>query len=73
MSREADFQRIRRGLSESIVAEVANAALVGGDSLTLIEKIPSHSVSLILTDPPYHSTKKDNIFGDTLFGSDKEF
>ena len=39
----------------------------------MIKNIPDHSVSLILTDPPYHSTKKDNIFGDTLFGSDKEF
>lgn len=57
----------------SLVAEVPNALLAGGDSLALIQNIPSHSVSLILTDPPYHSTKKDNIFGDTLFGSDKEF
>lgn len=73
MSRELDFQNIRARLSESLATEVPNAMLVGGDSLALIRNIPSHSVSLILTDPPYHSTKKDNIFGDTLFGSDKEF
>ena len=73
MSRELDLQNIRAGLSTSLVAEVPNALLAGGDSLALIKNIPSRSVSLILTDPPYHSTKKDNIFGDTLFGSDKEF
>ena len=73
MSRELDFQNIKAALSESFTAEVPNAMLFGGDSLALIRNIPSHSVSLILTDPPYHSTKKDNIFGDTLFGSDKEF
>ncbi len=73
MSRPADFQRIKTGLSEFIVSDFANAILAGGDSLVLLKSIPSHSVSLILTDPPYHSTKKDNIFGDTLFSSDKEF
>ena len=73
MSRELDFQNIRTRLSPSLVAEVPNALLAGGDSLALIKNIPSQSVSLILTDPPYHSTKKDNIFGDTLFSSDKEF
>lgn len=73
MSRELDYQNIRTRLSASLVAEVPSALLVGGDSFALIKNIPSQSVSLILTDPPYHSTKKDNIFGDTLFGSDKEF
>lgn len=73
MPRDLDFHNIGTKLSTAVIAEVPNAILAGGDSLALIKTIPSHSVSLILTDPPYHSTKKDNIFGDTLFGSDKEF
>jgi site-specific DNA-methyltransferase (adenine-specific) len=28
---------------------------------------------LILTDPPYHSTKKENIYGDADFGHDDEY
>jgi site-specific DNA-methyltransferase (adenine-specific) len=28
---------------------------------------------LILTDPPYHSTKKDNIYGDTAFREDAAY
>lgn len=73
MSREMDFQKIKTRLSEPLAAEVPHAMLAAGDSLALIKSIPSHSVSLILTDPPYHSTKKDNIFGDTHFNSDQEF
>ena len=35
--------------------------------------LPNQSVSLILTDPPYHTTKKDNIVGDTAFKEDKHY
>jgi site-specific DNA-methyltransferase (adenine-specific) len=35
--------------------------------------MPSQSVSLILTDPPYHSTKKQNIYGDTSFEEDEHY
>ncbi len=73
MSRELDFQNIKTRLSPFLVADVANALLAEGDSLALLKNVPSHSVSLILTDPPYHSTKKENIFGDTHFSSDEEF
>nr|WP_305085190.1 site-specific DNA-methyltransferase [Corynebacterium pseudogenitalium] len=38
-----------------------------------MKSLPDNSVSLILTDPPYHSTKKANIAGDTAFGEDTEF
>ena len=38
-----------------------------------LSKFPSHSVSLILTDPPYHSTKKRNIYGDTSFKEDQHY
>lgn len=73
MSREQDFQNVKTRLAASLAAEVPHALLAQGDALALIKNLPPHSVSLILTDPPYHSTKKDNIFGDTHFASDKEF
>lgn len=34
------------------------ACLLAGDSLEILKKLPDCSISLILTDPPYHSTKK---------------
>lgn len=39
----------------------------------MLEQVPDESVSLILTDPPYHSTKKDNIYGDKAFQEDEHF
>ncbi len=39
----------------------------------MLRLLPDHSVSLILTDPPYHSTKKANIYGDTAFEEDKHY
>lgn len=51
--------------SEAVVAE--------GDSLVLLRRLPDSSVSLILTDPPYHVTKKDNIAGDTSFQYDDQY
>lgn len=47
--------------------------LLCGDALEVMKKIPDHSVSLILTDPPYHSTKKKNIAGDTSFNTDDDY
>lgn len=47
--------------------------LLNGDSLEILKKLPDHSVALILTDPPYHSTKKKNITGDTAFGNDEAY
>lgn len=47
--------------------------LVEGDSLNLLKSVPSHSVSLILTDPPYHATKKGNIHGDRSFKKDSDY
>lgn len=47
--------------------------LIRGDSIEMMKKIPDHSVALILTDPPYHSTKKKNITNDTAFSSDNEY
>lgn len=51
----------------------SNALVAQGDSLTLLSKLPDHSISLILTDPPYHSTKKENIYGDTAFEEDQHY
>lgn len=44
-----------------------------GDSLELLRGMPPASVSLVLTDPPYHSTKKANIYGDKDFEEDQHF
>lgn len=49
------------------------AVLLAGDCLEEMAKIPDRSCSLILTDPPYHSTKKKNIYGDTFFQEDAEY
>lgn len=50
-----------------------NAVLLRGDCLEKMKAIPDRSVSLILTDPPYHSTKKKNIYGDTFFREDEDY
>lgn len=50
-----------------------SAVLMRGDCLEKMKLIPDRSVSLILTDPPYHSTKKKNIYGDTFFREDKDY
>ena len=59
------FNGIDLGLDDSI--------LVCGNSLDLLKQIPDHSIALILTDPPYHSTKKKNIIGDTSFTKDSDY
>lgn len=50
-----------------------HSIVVKGDSLELLKKIPDNSIALILTDPPYHSTKKKNIAGDTSFAKDADY
>ncbi len=50
-----------------------NALVAQGDSLKHLASLPDHSVSLILTDPPYHATKKENIYGDTSFEHDTHY
>lgn len=49
------------------------SVLLRGDCLEKMKMIPDRSVSLILTDPPYHSTKKKNIYGDTFFREDEDY
>ena len=72
-SRQQDFDKISQALSTSVEVLSPRALLSGGDSLASLRAIPSHTISLILTDPPYHATKKDNIFGDTAFEEDEHY
>jgi len=64
-------------MAESIRKHLAyedkSALVAEGDSLSLLQSLPDKSVTLILTDPPYHSTKKKNIYGDASFSEDKHF
>lgn len=72
MNTKAIFTEIRNRYSDKYY-NTDEAILVNGDSLELLKKIPDHSIALILTDPPYHSTKKRNIVGDTSFSKDSEY
>ncbi len=72
-SREQDFGRVRSAVEPNIVFAGANALVAQGDSLALLRGLPPHCVSLILTDPPYHVTKKQNIYGDTAFAEDQHY
>ena len=71
--REKDFEQILNCFENYSCFNNDNAVVALGDSLELLKLIPDHSVSLILTDPPYHSTKKDNITNDTAFENDDSF
>lgn len=71
--REKDFSTIIQSLENVLEYSNESSIVKQGDSLEVIKSIPDQCVSLILTDPPYHSTKKDNIINDTAFKSDEEF
>ena len=72
-TRGADFLRIRDALGASVVDETEMSVVALGDSLEMLRSLPDESVSLILCDPPYHSTHKANIFGDKAFTRDQHF
>jgi site-specific DNA-methyltransferase (adenine-specific) len=72
-TREEDFQGIALALGAFVQLASPRALLAEGDSLALLRSIPSHTISLILTDPPYHATKKSNIYGDTAFEEDQHY
>ena len=72
-NREQDFEAIRDRLQHTLRATLPTSLLAEGDSLALLRRLPSHCISLILTDPPYHSTKKGNIYGDTAFEEDESY
>ncbi len=71
--REQDFNRIKATIEPQLIFSASNALVAEGDSLPLLRRLPAHSVSLILTDPPYHATKKRNIYGDTAFAEDRHY
>jgi adenine-specific DNA-methyltransferase len=71
--RSQDFDGIATALNSNLKFSAANALVAEGDSLALLRTLPSHSISLILTDPPYHATKKQNIYGDTAFAEDQHY
>lgn len=65
---------IQESVNMKVIDKSGNSHFViQGDCTDVLKSIPSQSISLILTDPPYHSTKKKNIVGDTRFASDDEF
>lgn len=72
-TREEDFKTIKKALSKGVRASSPAALLAEGDSLQLLRRLPDQCVSLILTDPPYHATKKKNIYGDTNFEEDAHY
>lgn len=72
-SRAEDFEDIAKALKGNLYTKTSKAILAKGDSLELLKSLPDHSVSLILTDPPYHATKKKNIYGDTHFEEDRHY
>ncbi|MGI8548535.1 MAG: DNA methyltransferase [Gemmatimonadaceae bacterium] len=68
-----DLSRVAAALKDSVRLGDTSALVIQGDSLSLLRAMPTASVSLILTDPPYHSTKKKNIYGDAAFSEDQHF
>lgn len=72
-TREADFAAIRKNLAESMCGTAPTALVAEGDAIALLRDVPDQCVSLIFTDPPYHITKKKNIFGDTSFTEDEHY
>ena len=73
MSKKNHFRKIQKAISSFIYFYNEKAILAQGDSLEILKLLPDKSISLILTDPPYHSTKKQNIYGDNLFKKDNEY
>ena len=73
VNRKREFAAIQAALEGHLCLTSDNALVAQGDSLAFLRTIPDHSISLILTDPPYHATKKDNIYGDTAFQEDRHY
>lgn len=73
MPRDEAFAAIRQSLGDFIRFQDEATLLASGDAARLLPLLPAQSVSLILIDPPYHTTAKQNIYGDTLFKNDREY
>lgn len=70
---ETVFSQIIRNTKPYYEYSDIDTLFLTGDALEVMKGIPDHSIALILTDPPYHTTKKKNISGDTSFNSDEEY
>jgi site-specific DNA-methyltransferase (adenine-specific) len=73
INRDFEFRKIVSAVSQLDAASGKDYCVVNADSLEILKQIPDNSVGLILTDPPYHSTKKKNIINDTAFREDNDF
>ena len=73
INRNIEFRKITNSISKFSISSGNDYCILNADSLEVLKKIPDHSIGLILTDPPYHTTKKKNIINDTAFNGDKEF
>lgn len=72
-ARARDLVAIDKACVDAVILSAPRAVVARGDSLDLLRAIPASSISLIVTDPPYHSTRKDNIYGDKAFAEDHEY
>jgi len=72
-SRLQMFNTVSSALGADTVFTLPTCLVAQADSLSALKRLPSGSVSLILTDPPYHATKKQNITGDTSFATDDSY
>ena len=72
-NRDEAFNRILKSTSPHLYSKTDGSLLLLGDSLEVMKLIGDNTIDLVLTDPPYHSTKKRNIYGDADFANDEEF
>jgi len=72
-NRKRSFAKIIAATKNYKFCETDDSALLHGDSLEILKLIDDNSIDLVLTDPPYHSTKKKNIYGDADFIDDTAF
>ncbi|WP_378105806.1 DNA methyltransferase [Chryseobacterium sp. sg2396] len=71
--RRVQFEKIKANICKGSFYSSPNDLVINEDSLNILKLIPDNSISLILTDPPYHSTKKNNITNDKSFATDELF
>lgn len=72
-NRSVAHEAIGKAVGSKAAYRTDDSLLVQGDSLQLVKDMPDNSVDLILTDPPYHTTKKSNIYGDASFTDNQEY
>lgn len=73
MNTQKVFNDILMNFNNNTYFKNDSSLLINNDSLEMLKLIPDNTISLILTDPPYHSTKKKNITGDTSFLNDSDY